>query len=387
MALASLMTLKCAVVNVPFGGAKGGVKIDPRKYGVGTLENITRRYASELIKKGMLGPGIDVPAPDMGTSSREMSWIKDTYEALHPQEVNGHACVTGKPESQGGIAGRREATGLGVFYCIREAVKHKEDMEPLGLSTGVTDKRVIVQGFGNVGFYSSKFLYENGAKIIGIAEVDCAFHNKDGIDVEKLMNHVLSGKKFADFHQEKTERILKSVELLEYDCDILVPAALECQIHDGNAERIKAKVIAEAANGPITEKGDTILNKKGTLIIPDVLCNAGGVTVSYFEWLKDLSHVSLGRMQRRFDQRSKEELIVLMHQLVGREVPMDKMKELAFGATERDLVYSGLEDTMINSYETIRKISKNKKVPLRIAAFVDAISKVANSYSHLGVWP
>eukprot|EP01088_Endostelium_zonatum_P011698 TRINITY_DN25848_c0_g1_i1.p1 TRINITY_DN25848_c0_g1~~TRINITY_DN25848_c0_g1_i1.p1 ORF type:complete len:522 (-),score=126.86 TRINITY_DN25848_c0_g1_i1:56-1621(-) len=387
MALASLMTLKCAVVNVPFGGAKGGIKINPKKFGVGTLESITRRYASELIKKGMLGPGLDVPAPDMGTGPREMAWIKDTYEAFHPNEINSAGCVTGKPISQGGILGRNEATGLGVYYCIREAVKYAEDMTPLKLTTGIAGKRVVIQGLGNVGYHSAYFLHEDGAKIIAIAEKDGGLINRSGIDITALFKHMSNGGKFLDF--AGAEKVSKddSTRLLEEECDILVPAALENQITDQNAPRIKAKIIAEAANGPVTSAADEILFKNGVLIIPDILCNAGGVTVSYFEWLKNLSHVSMGKMNRRYEAKGKERIMNFLAGLSQKTLTDAQMHELATGATEKDIVYSGLEDTMIRSYTALRNIRLEKKCPLRIAAFVDAITKVGTSYNQLGIWP
>jgi glutamate dehydrogenase (NAD(P)+) len=384
MALASLMTYKCAIVDVPFGGAKGGIKINPRELGVAQIEAITRRYAAELIKKNMLGPGIDVPAPDMGTGPREMAWIKDTYEAFHPQEVNSHACVTGKPISQGGIRGRTEATGLGVFYCIRECVSYEEDMKAIGLTSGIAGKKVVVQGFGNVGSYSAKYLHEGGAKVIAIAERDGGLFNPNGIDITALWDHIGQKKSLLSFPGATV--VKNSIGLLEEECDILVPAALENQLTTRNALKVKAKIIAEAANGPVSATADEMLEKRGIIVIPDILCNAGGVTVSYFEWVKNLSHVRMGRLERRYDQRSKERLLEHFSNISGRkltEVPA----HLVSGANEQDLVHSGLEDTMIEAYAGIRATSKLKNCSLRTAAFVDAIRKVARSYSELGVFP
>lgn len=383
MALASLMTYKCAIVDVPFGGAKGGIKINPRELGVSQIEAITRRYASELIKRNMLGPGMDVPAPDMGTGPREMAWIKDTYEAFHPQDVNSLACVTGKPISQGGIRGRTEATGLGVFFTVREAVNYEEDMKALGLTTGLKGKRVVIQGFGNVGSYSAKFMHEAGAKIIAIGERDGGLYNKDGIDITALWNHIGEKKPFLSF---PGAAVVKNPEsLLEEECDILVPAALENQINATNALRIKAKIIAEAANGPVTATADEMLEKRGIIVIPDILCNAGGVTVSYFEWVKNLSHVRMGRLERRYDQRSKERLLEHFSNITGRKE--DVPAGVVSGANEADLVHSGLEDTMIEGYANVRSVSKLKNCSMRTAAFVDAIRKVARSYAELGVFP
>jgi len=396
MALASLMTFKCAIVDVPFGGAKGGIKINPKSLPVSEIEAITRRYASELIKKNMLGAGIDVPAPDMGTGPREMAWIKDTYETFHPNDVNSMACVTGKPITQGGIRGRTEATGLGVFTSIREAVSYKEDMDKIGLTTGVEGKRVVIQGFGNVGSFTAKFLHEAGAKVIAIAEYGGGFYNPQGLDIPSLFKHAVEDKKPFFDYKGKAELIKDSLSLLTYECDILVPAAMEGQIHSENADKIKAKLIAEAANGPLTAAADGILDQKNIIIIPDIYCNAGGVLVSYFEWVKNLSHVRMGRLEKRYDQKTKESLIQYFSTMVeesggGKANPNKLARKLdpilSTGADERDLVFSGLEDTMMTAYAKIRQIAKEKKVTLRTAAFVDAIDKIATSYNELGVWP
>ena len=245
--LAALMTFKCALVHVPFGGAKGGIRIDARKYDISELERITRRYTFELLKKNCIGPAVDVPAPDYGTGAREMAWILDTYSAFHPEAVNAGACVTGKPVSQSGIDGRTEATGQGVFFGIREAVSISDDMEKLGLRAGLGDKRVIVQGFGNVGFYSAYYLQDGGATIIGIAEYEGGIYNPDGIDVEAAHKHRKETGSILNF--PGAQNVVNSLELLEYECDILVPAALENQITKENAARIQAKIIGEGANG------------------------------------------------------------------------------------------------------------------------------------------
>jgi glutamate dehydrogenase (NAD(P)+) len=299
-ALASLMTYKCAIVNVPFGGAKGGIKINPRNYSAYELEKITRRYTSELVKKNFIGPGIDVPAPDYGTGEREMAWIVDTYASLNPAEIDAAGCVTGKPISQGGVHGRREATGLGVFYGTREICKMPEIMNKLGLSVGIEGKRVIVQGLGNVGYHTAKFFREHGAVVIAIAEYEGAVYNEKGLNEEEVFQHRKATGKILDFLGAKN--IANSADALELDCDILIPAALENVINAGNAPHIKAKIIAEAANGPLTPEADEIFMQKGILVIPDMYLNAGGVTVSYFEWLKNLSHMRFGRMEKRFHE-------------------------------------------------------------------------------------
>lgn len=387
MALASLMTYKCAIVDVPFGGAKGGIKINPKEFTPDQLERITRRYAAELVKRNMLGPGLDVPAPDYGTGEREMSWIVDTYMALKPDSVDGYGCVTGKPVTQQGVNGRKEATGLGVFYGTREACSFADDMAALGLSAGLKGKKVIVQGFGNVGFFSAKFFQEGGAIIVGIGEMEGAIYNPDGLDVDSVFGHRQLTKSILNYHG--AQNFPHTNEILEQPCDILIPAALENVIHDGNAHKIQAKIIGEAANGPITAEADEILNQRGIMIIPDMYLNAGGVTVSYFEWLKNLSHVRFGRLSKRFDQASNLNLIETFEKMTGSSLSEQDKLTASRGADEIDLVRSGLEETMVNSYLQIRDEWKgNPKVTnLRTAAFVVAINKIASDYTAMGIFP
>ena len=387
MALASLMTYKCAIVDVPFGGAKGGIKLNPKDYTVEELERITRRYAAELIKRQMLGPGLDVPAPDYGTGEREMSWIVDTYMALNPGQVDGYGCVTGKPVSQHGINGRREATGLGVFFGVREACNFEDDMKALGLTAGLKGKSVIVQGLGNVGYYSAKFFQDGGAKIVGIGEYEGAIYNADGLDVDAVFNHRKNTKSILNF--PGATNLSVTAEILEQPCDILIPAALENVIHEGNASKIKAKIIGEAANGPVTADADEILNNMGVMIIPDMFLNAGGVTVSYFEWLSNLSHVRFGRLEKRFEQGSNTRIVDTIEELTGKKLTNAEMKSIVKGPDEIDLVRSGLEETMINSYTSIREEWKTneKCTNLRTAAFVVAINKIASDYLAMGIFP
>lgn len=384
--LAALMTYKCALVNVPFGGAKGGIRIDARKYSVEELEKITRRYTFELVKKNCIGPALDVPAPDYGTGAREMAWIVDTYAAFHPDAIDANACVTGKPLSLSGIRGRTEATGQGVFFGIREACNIAEDMNQRGLKTGLGDKRVIVQGLGNVGFYSAKYLQEGGATITGIAEYEGGIYNENGLDVESVFKHRKETGSILGY--PGATDIQHSADLLEYDCDILVPAALENQITAENAPRIKAKVIGEAANGPVTAEAAKILLAKGILILPDMYLNAGGVTVSYFEWLKNLSHVSFGKIQKRYDTLSNERLVSAIEQSSGKTLSDIERATLTRGAEERDLVLSGLEETMVRAYEEILEIYRRKEIlSLRTAAFVNALNKISVSYLDMGIFP
>lgn len=385
-ALAALMTYKCAIVDVPFGGAKGGVRINPKKYTPVELQRITRRYTAELVKKKFIGPGTDVPAPDYGTGPREMAWIMDTYSALNPDSIDAAACVTGKPISQGGIRGRKEATGRGVYFGVREACDIAEDMKALGLSKGLAGKRVVVQGLGNVGYHAAKFLQEGGAVIVGLSEFEGAIANPKGLDVTEVIKHRMNSKSILHF-QGATD-IQNSKEALELDCDILVPAALENQITAENAGRIKAKIVAEAANGPVTAEGEEILRKKGVLIIADMYLNAGGVTVSYFEWLKNLQHVRMGRMGKRFAEQSMSHVFEVIETATGKTINEKQRSVLVKGPDEEDLVNSGLEDTMISAYQEIHRLWKTRKdIDFRTAAFINAIEKIATSYMELGIFP
>ena len=386
MALAALMTYKCAIVNVPFGGGKGGIKINPKKYSPYELEKITRRYTAELIKKNFIGPGTDVPAPDYGTGEREMAWILDTYTAMHPGEIDAAGCVTGKPVTQGGVRGRREATGLGVFFGLREVCNMEDVMKKLGLKTGVEGKKVAVQGLGNVGYHTAKFFQDAGAVIVGLAEHDGAIYSEKGLDVDAVFNHRKNG---TILNFPGSNNFQKNSDVLEMECDILIPAALENVVNADNATRIKAKIIGEAANGPLTPEADEILNQKGTLIVPDMYLNAGGVTVSYFEWLKNLSHVRYGRMEKRFNENMNAHILGMMEGLSGNKVGEKDKQYLLHGADEVDLVYSGLEETMITAtHEIMNAWKSNPDIPdMRTAAYVVAINKVGTSYAELGIFP
>lgn len=386
-ALAALMTYKCAVVDLPFGGAKGGVKIEPRKYTAAQLERITRRYTAELAKKNFIGPGVDVPAPDYGTGPREMAWILDTYATLNPGQIDALACVTGKPIAQGGVQGRTEATGRGVFFGIRHALSYADDMKQLGLTPGLEGKRAVVQGLGNVGYHTAKFLQQAGAILVALAEYDGAIYNLQGLDVDEVQKHRRETGTIVNF--PGATNFPTNTEALECDCDILIPAALERQITDENAPRIKAKIVAEAANGPTTAEAEEILRARGIMVIPDLYLNAGGVTVSYFEWLKNLSHVRFGRLSKRFQEASNLAMISAFEQVTGKSLSSEERKRIARGADEIDLVNSGLEETMVSAYDAIREIRRTTLgvADLRTAAFVSAINKIAISYMELGIFP
>jgi glutamate dehydrogenase (NAD(P)+) len=387
MALAALMTYKCAIVSVPFGGAKGGIKISPRSLSTYELEKITRRYTSELVKKNFIGPGIDVPAPDYGTGEREMAWIVDTYQSLKPGEIDAAGCVTGKPISLGGVRGRKEATGLGVFYGVREVCLMPDVMEKAGLTVGIENKKVIVQGLGNVGYFTAKFFREHGAKVIAIAEYEGAIYCEDGLNEEAVFQHRKATGSILNF--PGATNIEKSADALEMECDILIPAALENVIDVHNAPRIKAKIIGEAANGPLTPEADEIFVQRGILVIPDMYLNAGGVTVSYFEWLKNLSHVRYGRLEKRFTENANLHIVKQIEDLTGKKVTQSEKDIIAHGPDEIDLVHSGLEETMITATREIMEIwSANPSIPdMRTAAYVCAINKVGTSYAELGIFP
>ncbi len=387
MALASLMTYKCAIVNVPFGGGKGGIKINPREHSVYELEKITRRYTSELVKKNFIGPGIDVPAPDYGTGEREMAWIVDTYASLKPGEIDAAGCVTGKPITQGGVRGRKEATGLGVFFGIREVCNMEDVMKRLGLTIGVEGKKVVVQGLGNVGYHSAKFFREHGSIVVGIAEYEGAIYKADGLNEEEVFQHRKATGSILNF--PGATNLANSGDALEMECDILIPAALENVINGTNASKVKAKIIGEAANGPLTPEADEILIKKGVLVVPDMYLNAGGVTVSYFEWLKNLSHVRYGRMEKRFTENMNSHILSQIENLTDKKVTDTERKFIMHGPEEVDLVHSGLEETMITATREIMEIWKNNpSIPdMRTAAYVCAINKVGTSYAELGIFP
>ncbi|SDY57069.1 glutamate dehydrogenase (NAD(P)+) [Jannaschia faecimaris] len=390
-ALAALMTYKCALVETPFGGSKGGLCIDPNAWEPHELEMITRRFAYELIKRDLINPAQNVPAPDMGTGEREMAWISDQYQRMNTTDINGRACVTGKPPHAGGIAGRVEATGRGVQYALQEFFRHPEDIKAAGLSGSLDGKRVIVQGLGNVGYHAASFLAaEDGAKITGVIERDGAVHNEEGLDVDALRAHIRTTGGVANFAGGHYER--DGTKLLVAECDILIPAALEGVIHADNAANVKAPLIIEAANGPVTAEANEILLQKGCVIIPDLYANAGGVTVSYFEWVKNLSHIRFGRMQRRAEEARHHVLVNELERLsTNKSVPWtlsdDFKRNYLRGAGELELVRSGLDDTMRAAYGAMRDVWHGREdVPdLRTAGFIVSIGRIAASYQAKGL--
>ena len=385
-ALAALMSYKCAIVDVPFGGSKGGLLINPADYQEHELKAITQRFAYELAKKGFISPSENVPAPDVGTGEREMAWIVDTYRMDCPQDINAIACVTGKPVTQGGIAGRTEATGRGIHFALQEFFRHREDVSEAGLEGGLAGKRVVVQGLGNVGYHAAKFLQEeDDVRIIAIAEHDGAVFAEEGLDVESVHSFLRQSGGLSNYGEAKC--IKESAKALELDCDILIPAAMENQITVQNAERIKARVIAEAANGPTSFDADQILHRLGKVVLPDAFMNAGGVTVSYFEWVKNVSHIRFGRLDRRLEEARGRRIVRLIEEMTGKSIPEHLAAPLQAGASEIDVVRSGLEDTMRLAYNQIREIRRSRQnVPdYRTAAYVSALEKIARAYLELGI--
>jgi glutamate dehydrogenase (NAD(P)+) len=391
-ALAALMTYKCALVETPFGGSKGGLCIDPRAWDEHELEQITRRFAYELIKRDLIHPAQNVPAPDMGTGEREMAWIADQYARMNTTDINAKACVTGKPPHAGGIQGRVEATGRGVQFALRELFRHPEDAAKAGLSGGLEGKRVVVQGLGNVGYHAAKFLSEeDGARIIAVIERDGAIVDEGGINIEALRAHMTATRGLvAGYPQGR--HVADGASVLEMACDILIPAAMEGVIHLGNAARIQAPLIIEAANGPVTFGADEILRQKGTVIVPDMYANAGGVTVSYFEWVKNLSHIRFGRMQRRAEEARSRLLVEELERLssdkgLGWSLAEGFKEKFLQGSDELALVRSGLDDTMRTAYQSMREVwhGRGEVEDLRVAAYIVAIDRVAKTYRSKGL--
>jgi len=380
-ALATLMTLKLAVADLPYGGAKGGIRLDPRKYSKSELERATRRYTIELAKKGFIGAAIDVPGPDMGTDHQIMNWMKDTYELIYGgKDINSAGCCTGKSLTQGGIEGRTESTGLGVFYGIRELLNSEEFVNKMNLSKGIKGKTFVIQGYGNVGYWAAKFLSEEGGKIVGVIEYNSAIYNPNGFDFEDLNDYKNKHGTFEGYSKATESNIKNPLEFLTKPCDVLIPAAVEKSIHKDNAPFLQCKILAEAANGPTTFRAEEILEKRGIYIIPDLLLNGGGVTVSYFEWLKNLDHVRPGRLIKRWEENWKEKF---MNAFIDKGVNLD-LKSMG-GPTEKALVYSGLEEFMTNAIKTNYEYANRRNISLRMACYVNALHSVAQCYEDCGI--
>ncbi len=384
--LAALMSYKCAIADIPFGGAKGGLLIDPHNYTEDQLREIVRQFSMELMRRDFINPATNVPAPDLGTSSREMAWIADTYKTLFPDDLNRDACVTGKPPQRGGVPGRTEATGKGVQFALREFFRHPELVAEAGLVDGLSSQRIVIQGLGNVGYHTAKFLSEeDGARIVAVIEHDGVVASEEGLNIHDVRQHLAQTGGLKDFPGGGYST--QGAAALEMDCDILIPAALESQIHADNAMRIQARLIVEAANGPVTYQADEILRERGVSILPDIYVNAGGVTVSYFEWTRNLSHMRFGRLQRQLDEMRGTNYLAALETLTGKQVPEKQRLEIMRGATELDLIRSGLDDTIRTAFHDILEVlRKNPNInDYRTAAFAIAIDKIAQSYYELGL--
>ena len=384
-ALAALMTYKCAIIEVPYGGSKGALKINPKEWTKPEIEKITRRFAQELIKRDLIHPAQNVPAPDVGTGAEEMAWIADEYRRIHPTDINALACVTGKPTQKGGLVGRSEATGRGVQYIIREFFRHEEDYLKAGFKGGLKDKKVVLQGLGNVGYHAAKFLQEeDGCRIVCVMEHNGAILNPDGLNIEKIKSHQSEHGSFEGCSEGKFEA--NTSEFLTMECDILIPAAKENVIDKTIAQDIKAKLIVEAANGPITFEADGLLNERNVTIIPDIMANAGGVAVSYFEWIRNLRHIRFGRLEKRRNAFQFDTLISAIESMTGKEMPEKFKEQFIEGANEIDLVRSGLDDMMREAYQKVRQSMIENDIPnLRAAAYKVALDRIATSYDSIGL--
>ena len=389
-ALAALMTVKCACMEVPFGGAKGAVVIDRGEYSDSEIERITRRFTTELFQKNLIGPETDVPAPDYGTGAREMAWIKDTYSQLNQSEIFAAGCVTGKPVAQGGIRGRESATGLGVFFAIRDFLQLPKIAEKYQVDRDITKNTFAVQGFGNVGYHAAKFIHESGAKVVAISEKHgVVVDAKKGVDIAALKEHVASGaplKAFTNGNSATLEILEDSMRILQIPCDVLVPAALDGVINRENATLVQAKIIAEAANGPVTSAADAILANRNILILPDLLLNAGGVTVSYFEWSKNLQGIRYGRLTRRFEEKAMRNLCDALERK-GIRFDKEDRDIIEMGADEEAHVVSGLEDTMMSACRDTYRTARKRNLDLRLAAYYNGIYRIADVLARRGIYP
>lgn len=385
VALASLMTFKLTVANIPFGGAKGGIQFDPRKYSAAEVERITRKYTLELAKKNFIGPQIDCLGPDMGTNEQTMTWIKDTYAYLYGEkEINAAGCCTGKYISQGGISGRTESTGLGVFHVLKTLCNDDSFCDRVGFGTGLRGKKIIVQGFGNVGYHFANFCQKEGAKIVGVIERDQAMYCSTGLDVQAVKMHFTSGaaKRGEDFPGAEIMENRNPMRLAYEPCDVMAPCAADGAINANNAGKLQCKVVIEGANGPTTFRADQILKERGIELVPDMLANVGGVTVSYFEWLKNLDHVAPGRMTAKHKEQQNKKLIKMLGYKFPENSPIMKSLE---AAKEIDIVLSGLEEIMVEATKENWNYARKRNLTLREACLGNSLKKLASRFEESGM--
>ena len=382
-AMAMLMTFKNAVIDVPFGGSKGGLKINPSKYSEEDLEKITRRFTEELVKRGLISPSLNVPAPDMGTGKKEMAWIADEYKRLNPHDINAYACVTGKPENMGGVDGRTEATGRGLFYALNSFF-NSQDVKKTKITGKLSSQKIILEGLGKVGYFAARALTDHGCTIIGVIEKDQSFFNPKGLDIDVIRNWLIESGDPRNYSNQ--EELKTREEVFSEKCDIYIPAATEGTITNENYNLLNTKIICEGANGPITSKADQLLTKKGILVIPDLYANAGGVAVSYFEWVRNLQHMRFGRMEKRRKEYENASLISVIESSTGAKISSQTKDLLNQGPSEIDLVRSGLEDMMTEAYENMSEIwNQNNYDSLRTTAFIYSIKKLIKSYKNIGI--
>lgn len=384
-ALAALMTYKCALIGVPYGGSKGALQIDPSEWTEAELEKITRRFAQELIRHRFLDSAMNVPAPDIGTGERTMMWIADEYRRLRPDDINGLACVTGKPLGGGGIEGRIEATGRGIQYAIQGLFETESLRRPAFGDLPLAGRTIVVQGLGNVGAHLARFLTEeDGARVISVIERDVVLSNPDGINIPALLEHRKRTGRLDGFSGATVGPA--TPDALTMPCDILVPAAVEGVIDDRIAATLSARLVVEAANGPCTAAADRVLAERGITVLPDLYANAGGVVVSYFEWVQNLGHMPFGMMERRYHEKGHRMLTSKIELAVGASIDWRGGESFLSGPTEIDMVRSGLEDAMRNTL--VRIVDERARHPgstLRDAAYALAISRIAEAYRAIGV--
>ena len=373
-ALAGLATMKLACVDIPFGGANGGISVDPKDLSDKELERLTRRYAHELYKASFMGPGLDVLGPDMGTNSKIMAWMMDEYSQLAPGDTEAQGVVTGKPEASGGIHGREEAAGYGFYLALKQFLSNQNLAESTELSNKLNDKTYIIQGFGNSGYNISNFLYEKeNAKIIGIVEIDGATYNKDGLDINALKKHYDKHSTVKGFSGGETHA--NGDAILFKPCDVLIPAASIATINNTNAHFLNCKIVAEGCNMPVSLKAEKYLINNGVTILPDLVMNSGAAISSYFEYVKNIGHISPGKLTKRWELRANESIMKYIAQLLGSELPTSELQV----ASDLEIMRSALEDSIITAVKSVELTAKRFAIGYRDAAYVNSLNRIYES--------